>query len=55
MNADEILSRLIDNFEADMEHGVAWMNDEASVKFAKEYPRLLESIIEAREYLAEKT
>ncbi len=48
---NELLQRLLDNFDADMEHGVAWMNDEASVKFAKEFPRLLESIVEVREYL----
>ena len=31
------------------------MNDEASIRFAKEYPRLLASIVEAHKYLAEKT
>lgn len=33
----------------DLENGVAWLNDEASKKFAKEYPRLLEALNKSRE------
>jgi hypothetical protein len=55
MALEAIVERLDDNFTADLEHGVAWMNDEASVEFAKKYPRLLVSITEVREYLANRT
>lgn len=47
-----MLERLHDNLQADLEHGVAWMNDEASAKFAKDYPRLLIAIQQIEEYLS---
>lgn len=52
--AHEIMQCLLDNLAADMEQGVAWMNDQASVKFAENFPRLLTSIVAIRQYLQEQ-
>ena len=30
--------------QADLEHGVAWLNDEASARFYKDYPELTKAI-----------
>ncbi len=46
-----LLERLDDNLAADLEHGVAWLNDQASTEFAQKYPRLLSSIVEVRKYV----
>jgi hypothetical protein len=41
----EIIKKYQEDFlgamAADLEHGVAWMNEEASKEFAKKYPELL--------------
>lgn len=39
---DEIQDRVAIAVQVDMEHGVKWMNEEASAKFAKEYPTIIE-------------
>jgi hypothetical protein len=53
-DADKIIVLLRERFEADMEQGVAWMNDAASKEFAKKYPRLLASIQDINRYLSAK-
>jgi len=51
----KLLENVIENFEYDMEHGVAWMNDQASADFAKKFPHLLTSIVEIRKRLNDLT
>ena len=42
--AKQLLARLREALVADLEHGVGWINTEASKEFAKKYPRLLKEI-----------
>jgi len=46
---DELQDKVSLAMQSDLEHGVAWMNEEAAAKFAKEYP----SIIEVLGWIAE--
>ena len=36
--------------QMDLEHGVQWMNEEASADFAKKYPKLCEALSLLEEY-----
>lgn len=44
MNMTQVKDRLSLALQADTEHGVAWMNDEAARRFAHDYPALSEAI-----------
>lgn len=46
---EQIQTALDIALQADLEHGVAWMNDEASVKFRHQYPTLSRTIFEILE------
>lgn len=37
---EQIQTALSLALQADLEHGVAWLNDEASKEFARKYPQL---------------
>lgn len=41
---DEIQEKFDIALQVDLEHGVKWMNEEASAKFAKEYPTVLNAL-----------
>jgi hypothetical protein len=41
---EEIQGKFQTALQGDLEHGVAWMNDEASREFAKRYPFLRETL-----------
>lgn len=44
MGLEEIKDMLWNALTSDLEHGVAWMNEEASRRFAAEYPDLSKAI-----------
>lgn len=44
MTIDEIQEELSLALQADLEHGVAWLNRRASAEFVKNYPSLNEAI-----------
>ena len=39
-----INDRLQDALQSDLENGVAWLNEQASLEFASKYPELLKAI-----------
>ena len=44
MKLSELQDELSFALQADLENGVAWLNDRASAEFAKSYPSLVEAI-----------
>jgi len=44
MRLSELQERLSYAIQADLEHGVAWMNDHAADEFKKNYPMIWEMI-----------
>ena len=44
MRLSELQERLSSAVQADLENGVAWMNDQAAAEFKKNYPMIWEMI-----------
>lgn len=44
MNIEQIQDLLGDALQSDLENGVAWLNEQASAEFHKNYPALSEAI-----------
>ena len=44
MKLSELQSKLSLAYQMDLEHGVAWINEQESVKFQKNYPDMAEMI-----------
>jgi|14BtaG_2_1085337.scaffolds.fasta_scaffold31080_3 hypothetical protein len=44
MKLSELQSKLSLAYQMDLEHGVAWINEQETVKFAKNYPDMAEMI-----------
>lgn len=44
MDSEELIEKILDEWHlalyGDLEQGVAWLNEKASVEFAKKYPNL---------------
>jgi hypothetical protein len=49
MNLIDIQEMLSDAIQTDLEHGVAWMNDEAAAEFKRKYPTIWEAITKTLE------
>ena len=47
MKLSELQSKLSLAYQMDLEHGVAWINEQESVKFQKNYPDMAEMIAES--------